>query len=69
MRFASVAEIKSQLSEYLARARKESEPIVVTDHGKPCAIIQPLHDDDLEELEWKHLAAKKLARAWEGEED
>ena len=69
MRFASVAEIKDGLSEYLARAKKKKEPIVVTHHGKPYALIQPLEEADLEELEWKQLARKKLARAWAGEED
>jgi len=69
MRFASVAEVKDRLSEYLARARKKNEPIVVTHHGKPYALIQPLSEGDLEELEWKQLARRKLARAWEGEED
>ncbi len=69
MRFASVAEVKDGLSEYLARARKKNEPIVVTHHGKPYALIQPLSEEDLEELEWRELARKKLARAWEGEAD
>ena len=69
MRFASVAEVKNRLSEYLARARRKKEPIVVTHHGKPYALIQPLDEQDLEELEWKQLARKKLARAWADEED
>jgi prevent-host-death family protein len=69
MRFASVAEVKNGLSEYLARAKKTNEPIVVTHHGKPHALIQPLEAGDLEQLEWRQLARRKLARAWEGEED
>jgi prevent-host-death family protein len=69
MRFASVAEVKNELSAYLARARRKREPIVVTHHGKPYALIQPLAEGDLEELEWRKLARKRLARAWEGEED
>ena len=69
MCFASVAEIKDRLSEYLARAKKKNEPILVTHHGKPYALIQPLDEADLKELEWKELTRKKLARAWEGEED
>jgi prevent-host-death family protein len=69
MRFASVAEVKNGLSGYLARARRKKEPIVVTHHGKPYALIQPLAEHDLEELEWKQLARRKLARAWEGERD
>lgn len=69
VRFASVAEMRNQLSAYLARARKRKEPIVVTHHGKPYALIQPISEADLEELEWRQLAKKQLARAWEGEED
>ena len=69
MRFASVAEVKDGLSQYLARSRKKGEPIVVTHHGKPYALIQPLSEEDLEELEWRQLARRKLARAWEGEDD
>jgi prevent-host-death family protein len=69
MRFASIAEVKDQLSRYLARSRKKREPIVVTHHGKPYALIQPLTEQDLEGLEWKGLAKRRLARAWEGESD
>ena len=69
MRFASVAEVKNQLSVYLARARKKKEPIVVTHHGRPYALIQPISERDLEGLEWKQLAADRLRRAWEGEDD
>ena len=69
MRFASVAEVRDSLSEFLSRARKKGEPIVVTHHGKPYALIQPLEAADLEELAWKQLGRRKLTRAWEGEED
>ena len=69
MRFASVADVKNQLSDYLAQARKKKEAIIVTHHGKPYALIQPLSEQDLEELEWKEFAKKRLARAWEGDED
>lgn len=56
------------MSEYLARARKKNEPIVITHHGKPYALIQPLSEQDSEELEWKELAKKRLGRAWQGNE-
>lgn len=69
MRFASVAEVKNRLSEFLARARKSDEPIVVTRHGKPYALIQPLSEKHLEELEWNKLAKRRLADTWEGESD
>ena len=69
MRFASVAEVKKGLSAYLARARKRREPLVITRYGKPYALIQPITEQDLERLEWKSLAARRLSEAWEGEED
>ena len=69
MRFASVAEVKNGLSAYLARARKRHEPLVITRHGKPYALIQPITEQDLERLEWKGLAARRLIQAWEGEDD
>ncbi len=69
MRFASIAEVKGRLSEYLARARKKNEPIIVTHHGKPYAMIQPISEKDLEDLAWSQLARRRLARAWEKDED
>jgi prevent-host-death family protein len=69
MRFASLAEMKSGLSRYLCQAHEKNEPIVVTHHGKPYALIQPLDEGDLEELEWKQLARRKPVRAWEGDDD
>ena len=47
MRFASVAEIRNQLSEYVARAQRTKETIVVTHHGRPYAPIQPLTEQDV----------------------
>lgn len=69
LRFATVAELKNGLSRYLRRARRDGEPIVVTLHGRPYAFIQALGEDDLEELAWKDLARRRLAEAWEGEDD
>jgi prevent-host-death family protein len=69
MRFASVAEVKDHLSEYLTRAQKKKESIVVTHHGKPYALIQPLTEQNVEGLEWKALARKRLGEVWEGEDD
>ena len=69
MRFVSVAEVRNRLSVYLAQARKRNEPIVVTHHGKPYVLIQPISERDLEELSWDRLAADRLRQAWEGEDD
>jgi prevent-host-death family protein len=69
MRFVSVAEVKNQLSRYLAQAKRTREPIVVTHHGKPYALIQTITERDLEELGWERLAKTRLEGAWEGEDD
>ena len=69
MRFASIAEVRNKFSEYLSAVHRDGEPIVVTHHGKPYALIQPLAEQDLEELEWRELARRRLARAWEDEDD
>ena len=69
MRFASVAEVKNGLSAYLDRASKRKEPLVVTRHGRPYALIQPITEQDLERLEWKGLTTRRLSKAWDGEDD
>jgi prevent-host-death family protein len=69
MRFASVAEVKNNLSAYLAKAKKDKKPIVVTHHGKPYALIQPISESGLEALGWERLAERRLQEAWEGEDD
>jgi prevent-host-death family protein len=69
MPFASVAELRNKLSEYLARARKTRQPIVVTRHGKPYALIQPISERDVEDLLWARLAERRLREAWEGEDN
>lgn len=69
MKFVSVAEVKNRLTVYLAQARKKKEPIIVTRHGKPYALIQPISERDLEGLSWGQLAADRLQQAWEGEDD
>lgn len=69
MQFASVAAVKNQLSKYLARARRRDEPIVITYHGKPYALVQPIRARDVENLGWQQLADERLRHAWEGEDD
>lgn len=57
------------LSRYLARARRRRESIIVTHHGKPYALIQPISERDLETLDWKRLAEQQLRSAWTKEDD
>ncbi len=69
MRFVSVAEMKNRLSRHLAQARKKKEPIIITNHGKPYALIQPISERDLESLGWGKLTEARLMQAWDEEED
>ena len=69
MRFASIADVKNHLSNYLARARRRREPIIVTNHGKPWAVIQPINENDLEALGWDSITRERLQDAWRGDED
>ena len=69
MRIASVANVKNHLSAYLTRARRRGEPILITRHGRPYAMIQSVSESDLDELAWKQMARRRLATAWEGEPD
>ena len=66
MKFVSVAEAKNRLTVYLAQARKKKEPIIVTHHGKPYALIQPISERDLEALGWEQLAGDRLRHCGAG---
>jgi len=37
---AAVRDLKAHLSSYLRRV-KAGEQVIITDHGEPCAVIQP----------------------------
>ena len=64
-----MAQVRNQLSEYLAQARKRRGSIDVTHHGKPYALIQPISERDLEGLGWQRLVEDRLRKIWEGEDD
>ena len=50
MRIASLAEVKTKLSAYIERSKKEG-PVVITRNGKAVAVLlAPLDDDDLESI-------------------
>jgi prevent-host-death family protein len=48
MRMATTREMKAKLNEYLKLAR--DEVVVITRHGKPAAVLEPITEDDLEEI-------------------
>ena len=62
MSTVGIKELKNRLTEYLRRTRK-GEEIVITDRGKPIAIIQAIHSaEKLQSLEARlaKLAARGL---------
>jgi hypothetical protein len=55
MRFAGVAEVKDRPSAHLKRDLKSKGPHIP--------------EQDLDQLDWRRLANRRLSEAWEGEED
>ena len=48
MKTIDIAEATSPLADYVPGVRKE--PLVITDHGTPTAVMLPLDDVDLESI-------------------
>jgi len=69
VRLATVAEAKNNLTKYLGEAHRRREPILVTKHGKPYALIRAIEASDIETLDWGRLSQDSLRRAWEGDDD
>lgn len=68
MKITSVADFKAHLSSYLEECRQD--PVVVTKHGKPVALVTPLSCEDDEELYRLLLVhSPKLRRLFEQAEE
>jgi prevent-host-death family protein len=48
MKTVEIAEATSPLADYVPGVR--TEPLVITDHGTPTAVMLPLNDVDLESI-------------------
>lgn len=55
--------LKDALSEYLRRVG-EGEHIVITDRGRPIAMLAPLKQDDVSRAAWALVAAGRAS--WNG---
>jgi prevent-host-death family protein len=60
---AGVREMKDRLSEYLRRVRR-GERVVITDRGRPVAVLVAIGEEATEEAAWA-LVRKGLG-AWSG---
>jgi prevent-host-death family protein len=60
---AGVRDLKTHLSAYLRRV-KDGEQVIITDHGQPCAVLQPFPPRD-EEAQLRVLAGNPNV-SWSG---
>jgi len=60
---AGVKDLKDHLSEYLRRA-EAGERIVITDRGKPLAMLSPVDEDDDVRFAWELVKQGKAS--WSG---
>jgi len=65
MRTAAIAKLKAGLSGYLESV-KAGEQVVITDHGRPVALIVPIDLNISEDTRRAELVAKGLIRPGRG---
>jgi antitoxin (DNA-binding transcriptional repressor) of toxin-antitoxin stability system len=56
-----IADLKNNLSRYLAKVRATGETIIVCDRDEPIASLSPIQQD--EDSEWRRYREECLARA------
>lgn len=49
MKFSSIRELKAKTSEVLRKAAG-GEPVIITSHGKPKAVLASVEEEDLEDI-------------------
>ena len=54
MKMVSTAELKADANRLLSLVRHSNKPVVITRHGKPCAVIEPCTEDDIEGLSFQY---------------
>lgn len=65
MKFATVREVKSRMSEML-RLAGNGKDVLITNRGRPVAVLHGLSEDDLEDYVLAHHPAlrKSIEDAW-----
>jgi len=62
MKLVNTVELKNHTNEIL-RYVQGRQPVVITIHGRPCAALEPITEDDLEELAFAYgLDVRRMAR-------
>ena len=63
MKMVSTAELKTHANQLLSQVTLGKQPIVITRHGKPCAVIEPFSENDIEDLAFEYgREVRKMAR-------
>ena len=58
-----IRDLKANLSQYIGRVKERGESVVITEHGKPVATLQPFQSDL--DLRMKQLQALGII-SWNG---
>ncbi len=63
MRMVTTAELKTHANQLLGQVTAQKRPIVITRHGKPCAVIEPFAEGDIEDLAFEYgREVQKMAK-------
>ena len=54
MKMVSTADLKAHANKLLRFVRNGKRPVVITRHGKPCAVLEPCTEDDIEGLAFEY---------------
>ena len=54
MKVVSTAQLKTQANRLLRQITAGRQPIIITRHGHPCAVLEPFTEDDIEDLVFEY---------------
>ncbi len=54
MKIVSTAQLKTQANWLLRQVTAGRQPIIITRHGHPCAVLEPFTEDDIEDLVFEY---------------
>ncbi len=54
MKVVSTAQLKTQANRLLRQVTAGHQPIIITRHGHPCAVLEPFTEDDIEDLVFEY---------------
>ena len=54
MKVVSTAQLKTQANWLLRQITMRRQPIIITRHGHPCAVLEPFTEDDIEDLVFEY---------------